>query len=146
MTTPKTIAIVNGPNLNLTGIREPEIYGNLSFDDYLKQLRLSFPEVEILYFQSNVEGEIINFLQSCMGKVAGILCNAGGYTHTSVAIADCIAAIQIPVIEIHISHVLAREEFRKHSFMASKCIGTISGLGMEGYRLGIAYFLSKFKS
>lgn len=141
MTTPKTIAIVNGPNLNLTSIREPEIYGNLSFDDYLKQLRLSFPEVEILYFQSNVEGEIINELQRVGYECDGIILNPAGYTHTSVAIGDAIAAIKAPVIEVHISNVHAREDFRKLSHVSGKSVGSIFGLGLKGYELALQYFL-----
>lgn len=135
------IAIINGPNLNLTGKREPEIYGNQSFEQYIEALRQRFPQVEIQYFQSNVEGELINRLHSCMGNADGVILNAGGYTHTSVALADAVAAINIPVVEVHISNVLAREDFRKTSFIAARCRGSISGLGMTGYALAIQYFI-----
>lgn len=137
----KHIAIVNGPNLNLLGVREPHIYGNETFEDYLEGLRMRFPDVDIEYYQSNVEGEMINFLHSCMGKKQGIILNAGAYTHTSIALADAISAIYIPVIEVHISNVLAREEYRKTSYIASQCVGSISGLGMMGYELAIRYFM-----
>ncbi len=137
----KHIAIVNGPNLNLLGVREPHIYGNETFEDYLEGLRMRFPDVDIEYYQSNVEGEMINFLHSCMGKKQGIILNAGAYTHTSIALADAISAISIPVIEVHISNVLAREEYRKTSYIASQCVGSISGLGMMGYELAIRYFM-----
>ena len=135
------LAIVNGPNLNLLGIREPHIYGRLNFDEYFAQLTERFPLVNIQYYQSNVEGELINFLHSCMGKVQGVILNAGGYTHTSIALADAISAIGIPVVEVHISNVLAREDYRKTSFIAAKCVGAISGLGIDGYALAVQYFL-----
>jgi len=133
------LAIVNGPNLNLLGTREPHIYGSQGFDSYLVLLRQRFPQVSLEYYLSNVEGELINYLHSCMGKVSGIILNAGAYTHTSIALADAVAAIGIPVIEVHISNVLAREDYRKTSFIAAKCIGSISGLGMEGYALAVQY-------
>src|ERR1035437_2630524 len=114
------IAIVNGPNLNLLGAREPHIYGNQSFEHYFAQLTDRFPLVNIHYYQSNVEGELINYLHSCMGKIQGIVLNAGAYTHTSIALADAISAIDIPVVEVHISNILAREEYRKTSFIAAK--------------------------
>jgi 3-dehydroquinate dehydratase II len=136
-----TIAIVNGPNLNLLGTREPEIYGSRSFEVYLDELKKQFPDVTLTYFQSNVEGELINHLHACMGKVKGIVLNAGAYTHTSIALADAISAIQTPVIEVHISNVMAREEYRKTSYIASKCVGSISGLGLDGYRLAIDWLL-----
>ena len=135
------IAIINGPNLNLLGTREPHIYGSQSFDDYAAQLQKRFPEVELHCYQSNVEGELINYLHGCIGKVQGIILNAGGYTHTSIALADAVTAIGIPVVEVHISNVLAREEYRKTSFIAAKCVGSISGLGMEGYALAVQYFI-----
>jgi 3-dehydroquinate dehydratase II len=134
------LAIVNGPNLNLLGTREPEIYGHQTFDHYFAQLAKRFPLVHIHCYQSNVEGELINYLHSCMGKVNGIILNAGAYTHTSIALADAISAINIPTVEVHISNVLAREEYRKTSFIAAKCIGSISGLGIDGYALAIQYF------
>jgi 3-dehydroquinate dehydratase-2 len=137
------IAIINGPNLNLLGKREPGIYGSESFEDYFQQLQKAFPAVEFSYFQHNVEGEIINYLHQTGFSYDGILLNAGGYTHTSVAIRDAIAAIKTPVIEIHISNVYAREEFRHTSLIAPKCVGSICGLGMKGYRLGVEYFVSQ---
>ena len=137
------LAIVNGPNLNLLGTREPHIYGNQSFEQYFAGLKERYPQVGLQYYQDNVEGELINYLHSCMGKVEGIILNAGAYTHTSIALADAIAAIGIPVVEVHISNVLAREDYRKTSFIAAKCVGSISGLGMEGYSLAVQYFLSK---
>lgn len=135
------IAIVNGPNLNLLGTREPEIYGRETFEHYFEQLIVRFPLVHIHCYQSNVEGELINYLHNCMGKVQGIILNAGAYTHTSIAIADAVSAIGIPVVEVHISNVLAREDYRKTSFIASKCIGSISGLGVDGYALAVQYFI-----
>ncbi len=133
------IAIINGPNLNLLGTREPAIYGDKSFDTYLNELRLKFSDVEISYYHSNIEGELINHMHNCIGKVNGIVLNAGAYTHTSIAIADAVAAVGIPVIEVHISNVLAREDYRKTSFIAAKCKGSISGLGMDGYSLAVQY-------
>ena len=138
------IAIVNGPNLNLLGTREPVIYGNRTFEEYLEVLKVQAEFGNITYFQSNIEGEIIDFLHSCIGKIHGVILNAGAYTHTSIAIADAISAINIPVIEVHISNVLAREDFRKTSFIASKCVGTISGLGLEGYSLALKYFIDNY--
>lgn len=134
------IAIVNGPNLNLLGLREPSVYGSTSFQAYLEYLQKSYPEVHFMYFQSNVEGELINYLHKVGFECDGILLNAGAYTHTSVAIRDAIAAINTPVIEIHISNVFAREEFRHQSLIAPKCVGSISGLGLTGYELGFLYF------
>lgn len=136
------IAIVNGPNLNLLGTRDPQVYGRESFEDFLKTLHARFPGTDIVYYQSNVEGELINYLHSCIDRADGIVLNAGGYTHTSIALADAVAAIGIPVIEVHISNVLAREDYRKTSFIASKCKGSISGLGLDGYALAVQYFLS----
>ncbi|MBS1782709.1 MAG: type II 3-dehydroquinate dehydratase [Bacteroidetes bacterium] len=141
----KSIAIINGPNLNLIGIREPEVYGNGSLDQFLKLLPQKFPSVSISFFQSNIEGELIDFLHGCIGQNEGIILNAGGYTHTSIALADAISAIAIPTIEVHISNVLAREDYRKTSFIASKCVGSISGLGLWGYELAIEYFLKQNK-
>ncbi len=136
------IAIVNGPNLNLLGTREPSIYGNESFDDRMASLRKQYPGVELTYYQSNVEGELINFLHACRQNTQAIVLNAGAYTHTSIAIADAIAAIDVPVIEVHISNILAREDFRKTSYIASRCVGSISGLGLNGYGLAISHFMS----
>ncbi len=135
------LAIINGPNLNLLGKREPHIYGSLSFEQYFEELKKRFPSVNLTYYQSNVEGELINYLHNCMGKVQGIILNAGAYTHTSIAIADAISAIDTPVVEVHISNVLAREDYRKTSFIASKCVGSISGLGMNGYALAVQHFI-----
>ena len=136
------IAILNGPNLNLLGLREPSVYGNTSFAKFLENLRKAYPDATFDYFQSNVEGELVNYLHQVGFEYDGILLNAGGYTHTSVAIRDAIAAIKTPVIEIHISNVYAREEFRHHSLIAPKCVGSISGLGLKGYELGYLYFRS----
>lgn len=135
------IAIINGPNLNLLGKREPGIYGNQSFEDFLSELKAKYPSVGFSYFQSNVEGELINELQRVGFEVDGIIMNPGGYTHTSVAIGDAIAAIKSPVVEVHISNVYAREEFRKISHVSAKAAGSIIGLGMRGYELAVEYFL-----
>ena len=135
------IAIINGPNLNLLGTREPGIYGSRSFPDFLEELKNRFPETVLDYQQSNVEGELINLLQSCAENSDGIVLNAAAYTHTSIALADAVSAIKAPVIEVHISNVLARDEYRKTSYISEKCIGSISGLGLEGYALAIQYFL-----
>ena len=138
------ILILNGPNLNLLGEREPEIYGNQSFEDYLLDLKSLFPKVEIEYFQSNVEGELINKLHENRNKIEGIIFNAGGYTHTSVAVADAVAAISIPVVEVHISNVYARNEQIRHtSLMAKNCVGVISGFGLQGYEFALRSFLKK---
>lgn len=140
------IAIINGPNLNLLGKREPGIYGNTSFEAYYETLRAQFPDVNFSYYQSNVEGELINHLHEVGFSADGILLNAGGYTHTSVAIRDAIAGIKTPVIEVHISNVYAREEFRHTSLIAPKCVGSICGLGMQGYALGVRYFYEGARS
>ena len=137
----KKIIIINGPNLNLLGKREPKTYGNKSFDSYFKELVADFPEMELTYFQSNVEGEIINKIQETGFSLDGIVLNAGGYTHTSVAIADAIAAIKIPVIEVHISNVYAREEYIHQSMMAKNCKGVIAGFGLDSYKMAINSFL-----
>lgn len=131
------IAIINGPNLNLLGRREPLVYGSQNFNSYLEELKEKFPSVEFSYFQSNVEGELINELQRVGFDVNGIILNPGGYTHTSVAIGDAIAAIDSPVIEVHISNIHAREEFRKISHVSAKVRGTICGLGLKGYELAV---------
>ncbi|MBA3828761.1 MAG: type II 3-dehydroquinate dehydratase [Taibaiella sp.] len=133
------IAIVNGPNLNLLGTRETDIYGGQTFDDFFQELQKTFPEIKFYYYQSNLEGELINNLHDCRGKADGIIFNGAGYTHTSISIADAIAAIQIPTIEVHISNIYVREEFRKTSLTASKCIGCITGLGLKGYALAAKY-------
>ena len=137
----KKIEIINGPNLNLTGVREPEIYGTTSMETLVAQLRSLFPDVEIGYYQSNVEGELINRLQAVGFTADGIILNAGGYTHTSVAIHDAIAAITTPVVEVHISNIYAREEYRRHSLLSDVCRGVVSGLGLNGYRLAVESFL-----
>jgi 3-dehydroquinate dehydratase-2 len=134
------IAIINGPNLNLLGTREPGVYGSQTFEDYYKELQKQFPSVQFSYYQSNVEGELINELQRAAAD--GVILNPGGYTHTSVAIGDAIASIKTPVIEVHISNVHAREDFRKISHVSAKCKGTISGLGLTGYSLAAQYFLN----
>jgi len=135
------LAIVNGPNLNLIGIREPHIYGYQNMEQYFAGFPDRFPLVDVQYFQSNIEGELISYLHSCMGHIHGIILNAGGYTHTSIALADAVSSIGIPVVEVHISNVLAREDFRKTSFIAAKCRGSISGLGLNGYSLAVQYFM-----
>lgn len=137
----KKIIIINGPNLNLLGKREPETYGDKSFDSYFKELEVEFPFLELTSFQSNVEGEIINKIQETGFSLYGIVLNAGGYTHTSVAIADAIAAIKTPVIEVHISNVYAREEYRHQSLMAKNCKGVIAGFGLDSYKMAINSFL-----
>lgn len=135
------ILILNGPNLNLLGIREPEIYGSDSFEQYFETLCQKYKDVDIEYYQSNVEGEIINKLHQVGFEYDGILLNAGGYTHTSVAIRDAISAIKTPVLEIHISNIAARESFRHTSLLSQVCVGSISGLGLKGYKLGLDYFI-----
>ena len=136
------IAIINGPNLNLLGKREPGIYGNQSFEEFFEELKASYPQVSFNYYQSNVEGELINELQRVGFEYDGIILNPGGYTHTSVAIGDAIAAIKTPVVEVHISNVHAREDFRKLSHVSGKSAGSIIGLGMKGYKLAVDYFIS----
>jgi 3-dehydroquinate dehydratase-2 len=134
------IQIINGPNLNLLGKREPDVYGGRSFDEFFNTLRERFPSADLQYFQSNIEGEIVTRIQETGFSYDGIILNAGAYTHTSVAIHDAIGAIKTPVIEVHISNVYAREEFRHKSLITSKCIGIISGFGLESYALALAYF------
>jgi 3-dehydroquinate dehydratase-2 len=131
------ISIINGPNLNLLGKREPEKYGNISFEDYLAGLSKKYPEISFGYFQSNVEGELINEIQKTGFSSDGIVLNAGGYTHTSVAIADAIASVKAPVVEVHITNVASREEFRHTSLIGRSCKGSVSGFGLDSYRLGI---------
>lgn len=131
------VIIINGPNLNLLGVRQPEIYGNRRFEDYLRELRVVFPELQIDYYQSNVEGEIIDKMHEVGFSYDGIVLNAGGYSHTSVAIHDAIASIKTPVVEVHISNIYAREEYRRHSLLSDACMGVICGMGLEGYRLAI---------
>jgi len=131
------IQIINGPNLNLLGVREPETYGSSTFDQYLETLRGAFTGVELGYFQSNVEGELINKIQEAGYGCEGIILNAGGYTHTSVAIRDAIKAVPAPVVEVHISNVHAREEFRHQSMLTAVCLGVIAGFGLDSYRLAV---------
>ena len=135
------ILIINGPNLNLLGVREKNIYGEQSFEVYLEELRSRFPDIVIDYFQSNVEGEIINKLHEVGFTINGIILNAGGYTHTSVAIADAVKAIKVPVVEVHISNILAREEYRHISFISPNAFGSIMGFGLDSYRLAIESLL-----
>jgi 3-dehydroquinate dehydratase-2 len=135
------IVIVNGPNLNLLGKREPEKYGHSTFEDYLEVLKSRFPEIIFEYFQSNVEGEIINEIQKAGFSADGIILNAGGYTHTSVAITDAIAAVKTAVIEVHITNISAREDFRHTSLIGRNCAGSIAGFGLDSYRLAVEAFI-----
>lgn len=134
------ILILNGPNLNLTGKRETDIYGTKSFEDFLDLLQKQFPTINISYYQSNVEGEIINRLHQANGEVDAVILNAGAYTHTSIAIGDAVKAINKPVVEVHISNIYNRENFRHVSFIAPNCVGVITGFGLDSYRLAITYF------
>ena len=135
------ILIVNGPNLNLLGKREPEIYGSNNFDAYFQEMKTSYPQIEFQYFQSNSEGALIDKIQEWGFSYDGIVLNAGAYTHTSVAIADAVRAVTTPVVEVHISNVFQREEFRHHSFLSDACKGVICGFGLESYRLAVESFL-----
>ncbi len=137
------IQIINGPNLNLLGKREPEVYGNTDFETFFQNLKASFSTIQIQYYQSNVEGELINKLHEIGFEYDGIILNAGAYTHTSIAIHDAIGAIKTPVVEVHISNIYAREEFRHKSLITSKCAGLITGFGMEGYALALLYLMNK---
>lgn len=138
----RKIQIINGPNLNLLGVREPGIYGNNSFESYLPALRALFPDVQIDYYQSNIEGEMINKMQEVGFGYDGIVLNAGAYTHTSIALLDCIRSLRCPVVEVHISNVHQREEFRHHSMISSGCKGVICGFGLQGYELAIRGLLN----
>jgi len=135
------IAIINGPNLNMLGHRENEIYGSQPFEDYLAQLQAKYPHIEFSYFQSNVEGELINELQRIDQQCHGVILNPGGYTHTSVAIGDTIAAITVKVVEVHISNIFSRETFRTISHVSAKAKGVISGFGLRGYEMALQYFI-----
>lgn len=135
------LTIINGPNLNLLGSREPEIYGNRSFESFLTELKQRYTEIDFDYFQSNHEGALIDKIQSCTGQTDGIIFNGAGYTHSSIALADVIAAVNIPVVEVHISNIHAREGFRQHSYTGAKAVGVITGMGLEGYSLAVRYFL-----
>ena len=136
------IVIINGPNLNLLGTREVDIYGLQSFDIYLKELKTLYPQITFTYFQSNVEGEIINAIQQYGFAADGIILNAAGYSHTSIAIGDAVKAITTPVVEVHISNIYNRESFRHHSYLSAVCKGSIIGLGLKGYDLAVRFFLS----
>ncbi|MFA6727124.1 MAG: type II 3-dehydroquinate dehydratase [Prevotella sp.] len=136
------IQIINGPNLNLLGIREPGIYGHNSFESYLPELKAKYPEIQIDYYQSNIEGELIDKMQETGFSYDGIILNAGAYTHTSIALQDCIRSLKCPVIEVHISNVFQREEYRHKSMISCACLGTICGFGLAGYDLAIAGILS----
>ena len=137
------ILILNGPNLNLLGKREPEIYGSMPFEAYLEQLRSRFPAHEIAYFQTNHEGVLIDKLQEADNQYDGVVMNPGGYAHTSIALADCIRAISIPVVEVHISDITKREPFRRHSYTAEACVKSFKGLGLEGYERAIEFILAR---
>lgn len=137
------IIIINGPNLNLLGKREPEIYGSLSFEEFFEMLVKKYPALTLEYFQNNVEGELVNKIHEVGFSYDGILLNAGAYTHTSVAVSDAIAGVKTPVIEVHISNIYKREEFRHKSIISKECVGMIAGLGLDGYDLGLQYFISK---
>jgi len=136
----KKIIIINGPNLNLLGKREPEIYGISAFEDFFTELQKHNSDLLIEYYQSNIEGKLVNKIQETEGKFDGIILNAAAYTHTSVAIHDAIGAISVPVLEVHISNIYKREEFRHKSIISAKCVGMIAGLGLKGYQLGLDYF------
>ena len=138
----KKIAIINGPNLNLVGIREPEVYGNQSLDQYLQQLVDDYPQVEFTLYQSNHEGDLIDQLQQLGFAVDGIVLNAGGYTHTSIAIADAVAAITAPVVETHITDITRREPWRQHSMLAHVCVATVMGYGLDSYRRAVELLLN----
>lgn len=135
------ISIINGPNLNLLGTREPAIYGNQTFEQYFEEIKALFPQIVFTYFQSNIEGELIDEVQRVGFTYDGIIINPGGYTHTSVALGDAIAAITTPVVEVHISNIFGREDFRKLSHVSAKAKGVISGLGLKGYALAVQYFV-----
>ncbi|MCE3278554.1 MAG: 3-dehydroquinate dehydratase, type [Bacteroidetes bacterium] len=137
------LIIINGPNLNLLGTRETDVYGSQTFDEYFSSLKTKFPSIELTNYQSNVEGELINKIHETGFDHNGIILNAGGYTHTSVALRDAIASVKTPVIEVHISNIFAREEFRHVSLIAPKCKGSISGFGLDSYRLAVESFLCK---
>jgi len=140
------IAIINGPNLNLLGKRETNVYGNMSFESFLDELKKKFPQIEFTYYQSNIEGELVNEIQRAGLDADGIVLNPAAYTHTSVAIGDAVAAIKSPVVEVHISNVHAREDFRKLSHISAKAAGSIFGLGLKGYELAVDYLLSLKKT
>jgi 3-dehydroquinate dehydratase-2 len=138
----KHIEIINGPNLNLTGVREPEVYGTTTMEEYVERLRQMFPEAEITYYQSNVEGELINRIQQVGFRYDGLIVNLGGYSHTSVALRDALLAVPAPKVEVHMSNIFAREDYRHHSLITSACRGMICGLGLNGYALAIRALLA----
>lgn len=138
----KRIEIINGPNLNLTGKREPEVYGTTTMEEYLDELRKQFPEVEIGYYQSNVEGELIDHIQQVGFSADGLIVNFGGYSHTSVALRDALLAVPAPKIEVHLSNIFAREDYRHHSLITSACRGMVCGLGLKGYELALQALLA----
>lgn len=138
----KHIEIINGPNLNLTGKREPEVYGSTTMEEYLEGLRARFPEVEITYYQSNVEGELIDRIQQVGFRYDGLIVNLGGYSHTSVALRDALLAVPAPKVEVHMSNIFAREEYRHHSLITSACRGMVCGLGLQGYELALRALLN----
>ncbi len=140
------ILILNGPNLNLQGRRDTDVYGTQTFDDYFASLQERFPQVAFAYFQSNIEGELIDAVQQAEGRFDGVVFNAGGYTHTSVALRDAVAAVSVPVVEVHISSILAREEFRHVSLLASVAVGSVMGFGLDSYRLGIEALLERARA
>ena len=137
----KRIEIINGPNLNLTGVREPEVYGSTTMEQYLGGLRKAFPEVEINYYQSNVEGELIDEIQRAGYACDGLIVNLGGYSHTSVALRDALLAVPAQKVEVHLSNIFAREEYRHHSLITSACRGMICGLGLQGYEMALRAFI-----
>lgn len=137
----KHIEIINGPNLNLTGIREPEVYGSTTMEEYIGSLSKQFPDVEISYYQSNIEGELIDRIQQVGFRYDGLIVNLGGYSHSSVALRDALLAVPAPKVEVHLSNIFAREEYRHHSFITSACRGTVCGLGLQGYELAIRALL-----
>ncbi len=136
-----TISIINGPNLNIIGTRETDVYGNESFEHFFEKLRRKYATIDFDYFQSNIEGELVTEIQRAGEKMDGIILNAGGYTHTSVAIGDAVAAVKTPVVEVHISNLNAREDFRMINHISAKCKGSIVGLGLKGYALAVEYFI-----
>lgn len=136
------ILLINGPNLNLLGIREPEIYGRKTFEEYFEQLQREFPAVTLHYYQSNHEGELIDKLHEAGFSYQGIVLNAGAYSHTSIALADAIAAIEVPVVEVHLTNLAAREPFRQHSYLSAQCVGSITGFGLSGYALAVHWLVS----
>ncbi len=135
------VIIINGPNLNLLGKRETDIYGHQSFESYFEELKINYPNMELSYFQSNVEGELVNQLQQVGFSYDGIILNAAAYTHTSIAISDAVAAISTPVVEVHISNIHAREEYRHVSLITSHCVGMLTGFGLKGYDMALNYFM-----